>query len=144
MATKTLFKHHERALDIIDETVAFYSEDPSRRAVDEEENACYYQAQDGRRCAFGRLMKEEYFKDDALNGTTISHLVNSTNGVRTHNDLLPDKYKGFSLAFWRELQMLHDSALYWDEDGLTKEGKRKVSSMRAELKKGKLSIPPTS
>jgi hypothetical protein len=39
------------------------------------------------------------------------------------------KYIGASSEFWADLQVLHDSSVYWDDEGLTREGKRRVGGL---------------
>lgn len=114
--------------EIIRDTFLFYDSDPSRRAVDEE-GSCTYRTEDGRNCAFGRYMKEEYLKNECCEiygmGISSDYTDNTLVGmleVDNHDELLIEKVQGHPLHFWKELQSLHDREYYWSENGITEKG----------------------
>jgi hypothetical protein len=91
---------------------------------------CLYLSDDGSKCAVGMFIKDEYINDE--------------NWVEAHNDegadcllyrsdeILVEEYRGLGAEFWADIQCLHDEESYWDEKGLTTEGKIMV----AEIKEG--------
>ena len=97
-------------LEIIDETVAFYETDPSRRA--EENNSCLYTDSRGNRCALGR-----YFTPEMLEAT--GDFKGSFKTLLAKLDRDPDdevflpEYRGHDLEFWEELQAFHDEYDLW-------------------------------
>lgn len=103
-------------VEIVDETVKFYSEDVDRRAV--VGGACQYTTPDGRHCAVGRCLIDESFIGNK-GGTGPS------GGIDEHwpededlNEALKPQYRGQSIYFWIDLQHLHDSEQLWDANGL--------------------------
>jgi hypothetical protein len=133
------------AIEIIDETVAFYSEDVNRRAVvygkdaakargfsDEKIEiaepklaACMYHTNDGRQCAFGRCMVNPHKHSNFFG--PVRELV----GYKDNADhVLKEEYHGHSLEFWGQLQRLHDINDHWNEFGLTKHGEGFLEDMK--------------
>lgn len=96
--------------EIVEETVAFYTEDPSRVARDPEKSVCYYRMEPGgeggetRRCAVGRVMTEEALSShgDFLGTVTDlvcdHHFYNQVGGA----DETPEDIQEFLVAhgFW--------------------------------------------
>ncbi len=110
----------ERMKEILKETVAFYGEDPSRRAainhIEGAKHGCYYVTPDGRRCAIGR-----YLAKDLPGDINICGYVEDL--FKTHPELIPEKLKGINVKFLRHLQDLHDHTPFWNPaGGLTVEG----------------------
>lgn len=111
--------------EIIDETVAYYSEDTSRRAMNVN-GYCEYETSDGRMCAVGRCMKKKVRTDLPENCDIQS--------IRDTYYCALDKafkkpYRGHSLDFWMDLQALHDYSDYWNKKGLTRKGKIEVQRL---------------
>jgi hypothetical protein len=135
------------AIEIIDETVAFYSEDVKRRAVlygadaakvrgyinpDGPEyinsSVCMYITDDGRSCAFGRCMTSP---DKTIAGIdTLIYNKKKSDGISGVDDLLKEEYSGHSVNFWCALQDLHDEKIYWDDDGLSQTGMERVEKLK--------------
>lgn len=114
--------------EIILETVAFYSEDPSRRAVIKEDGRakCRYLTEDGRKCAVGRCMIEG--KKIAYAGLKFpADKVDAGIGDLEDRDsqLLPE-YRGHSLHFWSCLQEFHDADYNFTDTGLSDAGQQTV------------------
>ena len=99
-------------VEIIKETMKFYSKDVSRRALDDK-GGCFYKLGE-KMCAVGRCMNEKAVFN--FNGSIINYPENIENHLK-------DEYKGHSINFWTDLQSFHDNPDYWDINGITKEGK---------------------
>ena len=102
-------------LEIINETVAFYSEDVKRRAVDAF-GLCDYRTVDNRKCAVGRVLLAKAFKED-LDGHDALDIFNVYG-----DSLFKNSYRGHAPTFWNDLQFLHDRQEYWGAEGLTAAG----------------------
>lgn len=112
-------------IEIINETISYYSEDVNRRGLSKTGN-CVYLSEDGTMCAVGRCLKEpEKFRnlEEEIN---ILLREGKTHNI---NDLLKEKYTGHNQLFWEDLQMLHDNNYYWNSDGLTNGGKSKTEEL---------------
>lgn len=109
-------------LEIINETAAYYSEDPSRRAISNG-NCVYFDPDTGNMCAVGRcLNKPSDFKNNK--GRSCS-LINSEG-----YGIFKEDYKIMDSIFWHSLQNFHDSKRNWDEKGLTPFGKQHLEFLR--------------
>jgi hypothetical protein len=126
-------------LEILEETIAYYSEDVSRRAIytevitdgdeDYEEPQCYYESPDGKHCAAGRMMTEEFLNSKYLiEGTSITSLIDASS-----IPVFKPEYQGHNNKFYTELQRLHDADHNWDSNGLTELGRQKVESIKEEF-----------
>lgn len=102
-------------LEIINETVAFYSEDVKRRAVNEG-GSCEYRTEDGRKCAVGRVLLPRHYQV-SLEGETASDILRGRG-----DSILFLEYRGHSHGFWDALQHFHDRHQHWNRAGLTLEG----------------------
>jgi hypothetical protein len=125
-------------IDIILETVEFYSADTSRRSItvrDEKHpksTTCMYNSGDGRHCAVGRCMTEE-FKIEVLELNKNTTDVNGiSEGRKSLDEVLQKKYHGHNHGFWTNLQHLHDLELNWDSKGITARGLNEVKSLKQE------------
>ncbi len=96
-------------IEIIEETVAFYTEDPSRIAL--ENRRCKYLTSDGRKCAFGRCMTDEALEEYGEFGQIVTILEENLPEGTTLDSLLKPEYQGHDALFWRDLQSLHDTYL---------------------------------
>src|SRR5688572_1556530 len=99
-------------LEIIEETVKYYSEDITRRAITEK-GGCDYLTYEGKMCAVGRCMinPQPFYA-----GVTILNLESPL------ETLLKPEYRGHPIEFWAELQRLHDTRHYWYDQGLSNDG----------------------
>ena len=115
------------ALEIIEETVAYYSEDTTRRAVTSD-GSCLYTTASGNHCALGRCLQEEFqttkFK---YNGECGSYVLDDKMGLE---NILRDEYKGHDKRLWSDLQELHDVRDNWNDNGLTAIGDYMVSELK--------------
>lgn len=113
-------------LEILEETVAYYSEDPSRRSIGYN-SECVYYGPDNKRCAYARCWKD---------GVWHSHLEGRTAAsgeLPEPDDLVKDQYKGHSRDFWLKIQRLHDQSDCWDLTSLSEKGQNHVDSLRLEF-----------
>jgi hypothetical protein len=111
-------------LEILDEVVNYYNQDPSRRAVIDDFR-CEYVTEDGRMCAVGICLLEP----DTMPQVDIAdeRLVED-HITFTHKTMMRFKpeYRINDVKFWQGLQKLHDSKLNWTPEGLSLEGKHEV------------------
>lgn len=99
--------------NVLEETVAFYSKDITRRSV--ENLFCVYRTKDGHACAIGRLIP------DATVGKFKSYGIVCCEGIFFY---LPDSVKFLGADFLVDLQRLHDNSSFWSDKGLTAKGKQ--------------------
>ena len=109
--------------DILQETLEFYSQDPTRRAAKDKD--CHYLMDDGtgRRCAVGRCLSGSAKTDDDISKyyAGCKGLAAKYGGGSIDNLLAP-QYRGFSIDFWVNLQDLHDIQENWTDTGLSERG----------------------
>lgn len=126
-------------IEIIEETIKFYSEDPSRRAVktrkDGSSYACVY-VYGKRRCALSRCMSPEFLEkygeiinDKGSIGEGLSKYLSEELHIDLDEALLP-KYRGHSEDFWSDIQAMHDISENWDKNGLTDRGRTFVTNIK--------------
>lgn len=137
--TKTLQEH----LDLVDETVKYYSEDTNRRSVTGGRYGCSYESKNQKdeivRCAVGRCLVNPKTMDSLLNdiedanegvgGTAVGKILEHFG-----EEAFRPEYRGFNPRVWRLLQSLHDRDAAWDDKGITKTGESDVSDLKATLK----------
>ena len=102
-------------LEIIEETIAFYTEDISRRSVDEFGN-CQYVSENGNVCAFSRCCI------DPASLKPYEGYVSNRILSKLGFDCLKPEYRIEDVWFWNRLQNFHDSSKNWNENGLTEKG----------------------
>lgn len=117
MVTATMNKQR-----IILETIEEY-DDPSNRALYYSKGThldatCLYESSNGNRCAVGRCMTNRALERYAYSSRGFEHL---TEGLM-YDDLLREEYRGQTLQFWVDLQMLHDTHSHWSDTGITDKG----------------------
>jgi hypothetical protein len=109
-------------LEIIDETVEYYSQDVSRRAV-LPDGQCRYYVSDGRVCAVGKyLMNPQEFEHSLGSSTSLF----SREGI----NILKKEYRIEDSSFWYDLQGLHDYSFYWTDIGLSDAGIKEVKRLK--------------
>lgn len=111
-------------LEIIEETVAYYSEDVNRRAS--TEFGCYYHTEDGRNCAVARCLVNAQEVEDYVvtncDGLASARTLHERLGEEKFQNLFKEDYKNHDYKFWQDLQVLHDNNFYWNEKGLSIDG----------------------
>jgi hypothetical protein len=121
-------------IEIISETVEFYSADTSRRSFvfNYGSTSCMYNSGDGRHCAVGRCMTEELKSqgvDLKNNNTALEEVIENYSEV---DELLEQKYHGHPLKFWIDLQNFHDQNDNWDKKGVSIHGKMSLNRLKEE------------
>lgn len=122
----------QRMLDIIDETVEFYSADPVNRRSIGDRN-CLYNGPDGKRCAFSRYVKDEYVPQMA----EYCSAGESYNRLKfdIKDEVMKPGYEGLDIHFWNQLQKIHDFSDNWNSTGLTDTGKEYVRQFKEHIAK---------
>ena len=123
----------EQMLELLNDTVAFYSANPSRRAINNNEK-CRYIADNGNKCAFSRLCSDE--------GAELLH--KNKEGKGCHSALEDEEFKArlglkyphLSIEFYLALQELHDAEYNWAPMGLTTIGEEKVERIKNNIETG--------
>mgnify|MGYP003648108496 CR=1 FL=1 len=120
-------------VEIIEETVEYYTTERNSRAVDDNED-CVYNATDGSHCAVGRCFTDYYKSkgiDFAFNiSADVSDLDAKEGGL---DSFLAEEYKGYNTGFWNGLQLLHDREHNWIDDfTLSARGKVYVEKLKKE------------
>ena len=113
-------------LDVLEETIAYYSEDPSRRSINPANGRCMYNGPDGRKCGVARCCSKipEEFESQAVSNAILEKY------------LLPEYAHLDNLEFWSRIQNLHDDKSNWDDEGLSYFGEfvsKIMTSMAEEL-----------
>jgi hypothetical protein len=109
--------------ELLENTIAFYSEDVTRRAFDEGAGVCMYHTEDGRNCAIGRELKSP---------STFGVATDSTNEAIGATELmgeLPKRLSSMGENFLGDIQAFHDCSVNWGMYGLTDIGKARVSTI---------------
>ena len=119
-------KLNKDRLVFLEETIAFYSEDTSRRAV-REDGMCMYKTSDGRSCAIGRHISPTKYRKDL---EEISFSISLFRGV------LPNEYISLGNLFLGEIQYFHDEECFWSYSGLTEAGIFELNRMKLAIKNG--------
>lgn len=115
--------------EIVDETVAFYNKDVSRRSVDGS-GICQYTDQGGRHCAIGRCLIDENF--DYGGGVEAIWGGDLDSPSMEMDKELKEQYRGHTLGFWSDLQTLHDTSESWNEQGITEFGRRMANGIKRD------------
>lgn len=114
-----------KRLELLEDTVRYYSEDTKRRAVNN--GNCKYITEDGRKCAIGRLLpndKIELLKDETSSVYTFIQR-------EKYKNILPDNILALGIEFLRDIQYLHDTDKYWGVNELNQEGKIYLDIIKA-------------
>lgn len=121
-------KTKEEQLALLEETVAYYTEDVMLRCV--LPNGCRYSGDSVERpnsngCAIGRLLTPELrLRLDR---------IHPNRPVSVVWDHLPDDVKAFGLDYLRELQSLHDRPENWDDNGLSETGQKQYGVIKSRI-----------
>jgi hypothetical protein len=126
-------------LEIINETVEFYSADPKRRSfyIDEKDvTKCLYNGKNGEHCAVGRCLEDKYHEmgqDLPKNSFALLDLFEG-NDVKGLDEMLKEQYRGHEAQFWAELQRLHDNPRNWTETGISQIGQIHIDKVIQQYK----------
>jgi hypothetical protein len=158
-------------IEIIDEVVAYYSEDLTRRsrvaptvlyAPNDPGYYCKYATADGtdRHCAVGRYLDYtnpklkigpfgvEYVGYSTERKTVCTTRLEGQGARRIFEelgfDMLKPEYRVEDAFFWGSLQRLHDTCAFWDikaGKGLSEEGATRVRKMKETYAEPEKNIP---
>lgn len=95
------------------------------------EERCKYRTSDGRKCAIGLFIDDELYKrmcEKKLTQCTVMNLL--------YNGLLPFELRILGSEFLNMLQKLHDTNIYWNDEGLTEFGQRMYKQYREQTLDG--------
>lgn len=127
-------------IEIIEETIIYYSEDPGRKRAVDEDNVCVYFtntedfAKSETMCAVGRCMNPKKAQETGISmGRNVFHLDIDLREAHhcTLDSILKEEYRGHEIKFWRELQSLHDFFGNWNANGLSEKGLTNVNALKA-------------
>ena len=113
--------------EILEETIEFYTTDPSRRSLDDA-GSCVYNAGTAQHCAVGRCLTpffQEQGRKLKFNVMGFEDFVDYY-GYTSHDEALQEQYQGHDMQFWVNLQYFHDTKKFWNETGLTAEGEEQM------------------
>jgi len=120
-------------LDVLEETINFYSLDPlNRRSVDTNYGICYY-SYEGKNCAFGRYINDvdNFIKKHPNYNSETPWSIISTFGI----EVMKEEVRHLTdEIFWEKIQKLHDSEWYWNETGLTQRGIKYTNEIKEHIK----------
>jgi hypothetical protein len=92
-------------LELLEDTLNFYGEDPSRRAVNNSQGYCEYLTKDGRQCAVGRLLDKDLIEEHPeWDGMAVDSIFMD----------LPENVQTYGKTFLQYLQQLHDWSNQWE------------------------------
>ena len=110
---------------ILDETWVYYMEDPSRRSVSEDQQCLYIYnptGDDEHNCAVGRCLNDKTKDFIARHSEHFNHngyckLLSNLKDLFDYDEpIFKEEYKGCHKQFWVDLQILHDSVYWLNED----------------------------
>ena len=121
----------KKQLALLNETVTYYSENPTERRCTSIGGSCYYSPEKANKpksegCAIGRLLTPELkaeLDEQIVINTTVGGVWDS----------LPKEIQVYGMDFLGELQSLHDVSVYWDDKGITKDGLGKVERIKSNF-----------
>ena len=111
-------------IDVLEDTIKYYSENPKRRAYKSTESTktqcAYYDKDTGNRCAVGRLLSLDLARALSDENQVVVDIIH----------YLPKEVQELGAGFLQDLQYFHDMKQFWTETGLTEEGENMVKSLR--------------
>lgn len=110
-------------LEVINETVEYYSQDVSRRAIRPDGYSCSYYTESGNMCGVGRCLEDPIaFKHSYSNASYLLDLYGF--------QILKEEYRIMDTLFWRDIQILHDYTPNWTKEGLSEIGKQRWEELK--------------
>ena len=108
-------------LQIIDETVEYYSTHP-RSLRDDESSNCMYNGDNNTKCAFSRCCTDDSIFDEGSSACAQKYAV-----------LLPQyAYIPYDDVFWIEIQYIHDTNSFWKDGNFTDLGEEYVDNLKTK------------
>lgn len=109
--------------EVLKDTIKYYNGFPERRAFEKKAGFgntefCLYKSSDNQKCAIGRLIKEETFKNQPkflTSNISISEFKRrlTVNHYKDLKNSLKEEYKNLPIKFLIDLQLLHDKSNFW-------------------------------
>lgn len=118
----------ERRLEFLEDTVKYYSEDVSRRALTKE-GSCKYKTEDGKKCAIGRFIIENKYNPNM----DINSNMSAITLISEYEGCLPIEIIKLGGTFLCSIQTLHDNKDFWDGVGLTPKGIEYISIIKNNI-----------
>jgi len=112
----------QKQLDFLEDTVKYYSEDTSRRAVGNY--SCRYRTNDGRKCAIGRFIFDELY-NEKIEEYSIDEIFK--------HKCIPNELKELGVSFLCDIQYLHDRDFNWENCGLSSKGEELVEFIKNKI-----------
>ena len=119
--TPTGYQLMTTMLQTLKETATAYT---SKTRASNRKGNCYY-FKKGKCCAVGRCLEkpEKFAKWDCK----VDRLPDLGKNLKP-------EYRGYPVAFWEALQHLHDHLRFWDEKGLSEDGKKQFEKIKNQFK----------
>lgn len=121
----------ERQLELLEETVQYYSKNPVERRCKVEGNCSYSPKTVGKTkssgCAIGRKLKpsvREEIDRRYPNGASVDDCA---------WQFIPENLKELGKAFLKKVQNLHDNDYYWMEHNISESGKVFVDNIKQQF-----------
>lgn len=128
-------------VDILHDTVTWYTRDLNRRAVTERVTGtvAHYKTPAGKCCGVGRAMTLTALKlfgrsiapVDVIIEEAYQQYLNDPS-LGSPQWLFQPEYRGWSKEFWFDLQKLHDLDKFWFIAGLTTEGRERLQLLQCK------------
>lgn len=128
--------YKQQLKEILEDTVAYYGKNPSKRRSTVEGKGCRYLSPDGRMCAAARLLTPKGLElAHTLEGESANTVI-IRKGARLKNKYAALKNQGDFARFLGVIQNLHDCEYHWGNSGLSEEGKEEVDCITEEIDQG--------
>ena len=118
-------------LELLNDTIAYYSVNPAERRCQANGSCCYspktnyIPTSDG--CAIGRHLDGDVKEKFDFRGGSIYSIKKN---VLELFALAPQWMQDMHIYFLQDIQGLHDNPDYWNETGLSEEGKERVDEIK--------------
>jgi hypothetical protein len=105
----------EARIAFLNDTIRYYGEDTSRRAICEDTGSCMYRTPEGRKCAIGRHIPDGVWpkEGDAADSTEVFPYI-------------PEHIQKLGGSFLNRVQDFHDRRDCWDKEGISNIGRNEV------------------
>ena len=107
--------------EVVLETIEYYENNPERRALSDVGVCLYYAPDTGNMCAVGRCMKDAT-QDYSCGILSLNKGFTEIEEEDIHKEM-KEEYSNIPISVWQHLQSFHDLSDYWNENGLTEDGK---------------------
>ena len=126
-----------KKIAVLNETVAYYSENTLRRCI-MDNGTCFYSGSkneltESGGCAIGRLLSKELSNLLDNEFTFNKYKGNGGCGTKAIFKKLPLEIQDYGENFLRELQTLHDNNVFWRVNDLTIDGKKYVRDIKHKI-----------